>query len=66
MISSIRNYIQGSLEELRKVAWPTRHQAINSTALVLGISLAMLLVITLMDFLFSYGYDYLSNFLTAR
>jgi len=66
MIRSISNYIRDSIEELRKVAWPTRSQAINSTLLVLGISIVMLVFITALDYLFSHGYDYLSNFLTAR
>ncbi|MBI4836185.1 MAG: preprotein translocase subunit SecE [Candidatus Abawacabacteria bacterium] len=65
MIRSIHNYVSSSVEELRKVAWPTRSQAINSTIVVLSISLVMLAFIALLDFLFSNGYKYLSDFLTG-
>ena len=66
MFSRITNYVSGSIEELRKVAWPTRNQAISSTLIVLGISLVLMVFISILDFLFKNGYEYLSNFLTAR
>lgn len=66
MFSRITNYVSGSIEELRKVAWPTRNQAISSTLIVLGISLVLMVFISILDFLFQNGYEYLSNFLTAR
>lgn len=65
MIRQISNYFSSSIEELRKVAWPTRSQAINSTMLVIGISVVVMLFISLLDFLFQHGYQYLSNFLTG-
>ncbi len=58
-------YIKNSIEELRKVAWPTRKQAIDSTLIVLGITLAMTVVITLLDIGFRFGYQYISNFLAG-
>ena len=66
MIKRISNYISGSIEELRKVAWPTRNQAVRSTLLVLSISIVLLIFIGILDFAFQNGYDYLSQFLTGN
>ncbi len=39
--------------ELRKVVWPTRREAANLTALVIGISVVMGVVLGLFDYAFS-------------
>ena len=59
------NYIKNSIEELRKVAWPTRKQAVDSTLIVLGITLVSTVVITLLDAIFRYGYQWISTFLSG-
>jgi len=38
---------------MRHVNWPTRNQAINYTLLVIGISLATMLVLALADYAFT-------------
>lgn len=35
-MNAFMNYIQGSLEELRLVRWPTQQQAIRLTVIVVG------------------------------
>ena len=47
-----RQYIAEARGELRKVAWPTRHEVVNSTIIVL-------IAVTFMTALI-FGYDYLS------
>jgi len=64
-MSRLTNYVKNSIEELRKVAWPTRKQAVDSTLIVLGITLATTVVITLLDAFFRYGYQSLSTFLAG-
>lgn len=59
------NYVSDSVEELRKVAWPTRKQAIDSTLIVLGISLIAAAFITVLDVAFQHGYQYLSTVLSG-
>lgn len=52
-------YVTDSFQELRKVTWPTRNQALRLTVLVLGFCLFMALVIGVFDGLFNAGYKYL-------
>ncbi len=47
-----RQYLTEVRGELRKVAWPTRHEVVNSTIIVL-------IAVTFMTALI-FGYDYLS------
>lgn len=54
--NSIVNYFQGSYQELRKVTWPTRHQAIRLTFLVLGFCLVAAAIVGALDLVFNYGY----------
>lgn len=50
------NYLQASVEELRKVTWPTRNQAIRLTFLVLGFCIVVAILLGIMDFVFGFGY----------
>ena len=49
----IRRFIDEAWSELKKVSWPTREQVRNLTILVLGVSLAVGLYITVFDFIFT-------------
>lgn len=55
------NYLQESYQELQKVTWPTRSQAVKLTLLVLGFCLATAVVIGVLDFVFSSGHEFLLN-----
>lgn len=50
-------YVKDSVEELRKVTWPTRSQAINMIILVVVISLITGGLIAALDFGFTTGYE---------
>ena len=49
----LRRFIDESWSELKKVTWPTRPQVRNLTILVLAVSLAVGLYITVFDFIFT-------------
>ena len=49
----IRRFINEAWSELKKVTWPTREQTRNLTVLVLVISAAIGLYITVFDVLFT-------------
>lgn len=51
MNNKLVEYIKDSRLELKKVVWPTRKQAINHTALVIGFSLALAAFLGLIDFI---------------
>ena len=45
-------YFQDTGEEMRKVTWPSRDQAIRLTLIVLGTTVAAAIFLGLLDFLF--------------
>lgn len=47
-------YIKAVRAELSHVSWPSRNQAIGYTALVIGISVAVALILGGFDFVFTY------------
>ena len=50
-------YVRDSVQEIRKVTWPTRHQATNMTILVIIISIAAAAIIAGLDYVFTLGYQ---------
>ncbi len=53
MIDSVLNYFQHALEELKKVAWPSSHETLQKTILVVIISLAIAAYLGLLDYIFT-------------
>ena len=51
------DYIKGSAEEMKKVAWPTKNETKNYTLLVIGISLAVAAFLGALDYIFSFGLE---------
>jgi preprotein translocase subunit SecE len=49
----VRQFIGEVRAELRKVVWPTRREAANLTALVIAVSVAMGILLGLVDFAFA-------------
>lgn len=45
----IKEYFVSAFEEFRKVTWPTKEQAALLTAIVIGVSLVIALLIALFD-----------------
>jgi preprotein translocase subunit SecE len=51
--NAIQRYFHETIGELRKVSWPTRHEAINLTIIVLVVTVSMSAFLGFLDFLFS-------------
>lgn len=57
MANKLTNYIKGSVEEMKKVTWPTKKETKNFTLLVIGISLGTAVFLGALDFVFSFGLE---------
>jgi preprotein translocase subunit SecE len=60
--SAVLNYFQESFQEIKKVTWPTKDQAVKLTAIVFGFCLGMAILIGGLDAVFNYGYTILLNY----
>lgn len=60
-MQKIINYIKASIEEMKKVTWPTKKETYNYTLLVIFISLGVALFLGLLDLVFTKGLEYLLN-----
>ncbi len=60
-MAKLVNYIKGSIEEMKKVTWPTKKETKNYTLMVVGVSLAVAAFLGSLDFIFSYGLDFILN-----
>jgi preprotein translocase subunit SecE len=58
-VNKIITYIKASIEEMKKVAWPTRKETYNYTLLVIFISVGVALFLGVLDIIFSRGLEYL-------
>jgi len=58
---AIINYFRDSIQELKKVTWPTKYQAVRLTLIVLGFCLVSAIVIGIFDFAFNWGHLQLLN-----
>lgn len=54
-MNKLANYLKESIEELKKVTWPTKKETYNYTLLVMGVSLALALFLGALDFIFQKG-----------
>jgi preprotein translocase SecE subunit len=52
-MSRFGNYIKDTRAEMAHVNWPSRQETIRFTALVIGVSLGVALLLGLCDFVFS-------------
>ncbi len=61
-MSNIKDYINGTVEEMRdRVSWPSFKELQNSSVLVLIGSLVFALVVGAMDFVFDSGLTWFYN-----
>jgi preprotein translocase subunit SecE len=58
-VNRIITYLKASIEEMKKVAWPTRKETYNYTLLVIFISVGVALFLGLLDLVFTKGLEYL-------
>ena len=56
-MNKIITYLKESVEELKKVTWPTKKETYNYTLLVIGISLAIAVFLGGLDYIFSQGLE---------
>ena len=59
MANALVNYVKASVEEMKKVTWPTRNEAKNYTILVIAISLGVAAFLGALDYIFAYGLNIL-------
>src|SRR5690349_665473 len=52
----LADYFETSIQEIRKVTWPTRQQAVRMTVLVIGFCLVAAIILGTVDFIFNFGY----------
>jgi preprotein translocase SecE subunit len=51
-VHKINAYIRESIEELKKVQWPSKNDTMRLTVYVIGVSLGVGLFVTLFDYIF--------------
>lgn len=54
-IKALTNYFRASIQELKKVAWPTKAETVRYSTLVIGITLAVAIAIGVLDFALTAG-----------
>jgi preprotein translocase subunit SecE len=52
-MNRVTDYFRGAWTEFRRIVWPTRRQAIEMTAIVIGISLVVAVFVGGLDYAFS-------------
>lgn len=57
------NYLKDTAAELKQVSWPTQHQAIIYTLLVIAISAFVALFVGVFDYIFTQFIDVIINVL---
>lgn len=58
-MTSLMHYINGALEELRHVRWPTRQQAVRFSMVVLAFTGVSAVLFGIVDFLLAELFEYL-------
>ena len=58
-MNKLTDYLKASIEEMKKVTWPTKKETYNYTLLVIFISLGVALFLGLLDIIFTTGLEYL-------
>jgi len=53
-MNKLVRYIKASVEEMKKVTWPTKKETYQYTLLVIGISLAIAAFLGALDYIFSF------------
>jgi len=60
-MNKIVEYIKSAITEMKQVTWPTRKETYNYTLLVIGISLAIMVFLGLLDSAFNQGLQLIIN-----
>ncbi|MBU1160657.1 MAG: preprotein translocase subunit SecE [Patescibacteria group bacterium] len=59
MFTKLKNYIKASIEEMKKVVWPSKKETYHYVALVIGISLSIALFLGALDYLFTFLFAFI-------
>lgn len=54
-MEKIINYLKASIEEMKKVTWPTKKETYNHTILVIAVSLGVAAFLGALDYIFNLG-----------
>ncbi|MEK7193974.1 MAG: preprotein translocase subunit SecE [Patescibacteria group bacterium] len=54
MLDRFKSYLYESIQEFRRVNWPTRKETIRLTLIVIGLSLTVAIYLGLLDSIFVY------------
>jgi len=60
-MNKLKNYLQESLTEMKKVTWPSKKETYNYTVLVIAISIGVAIFLVILDYIFSTGFQFLIN-----
>ncbi|MCB9815201.1 preprotein translocase subunit SecE [Candidatus Nomurabacteria bacterium] len=60
-MDKLTKYFHDTAAELKQVSWPTQHQAMLYTALVIGISFIVAMFVGAFDYIFSQGINFIVN-----
>ncbi len=60
-MNKLIDYLKASIEEMKKVTWPTKKETYNYTLLVVGISLSVALFLGALDFIFTWVLQFIIN-----
>jgi preprotein translocase subunit SecE len=52
-----KNYVKGSISEMKKVVWPTKKQTINYSMIVIAMSLGTAIFFGFLDYFFNMGLE---------
>ena len=61
IVQNLKSYFVASYAEMKKVTWPTKHQTINYSLLVIGLSVSMALFFAVLDYVLNLGVTSLLN-----
>lgn len=59
MIETVKTFVYESFQELKKVTWPTRKEIIGSSLVVLVVSLILMSMTALVDWLIRLGMGFI-------
>lgn len=58
-MNKLTNYVKESVDEMKKVTWPTKKETYNYTLLVIGLSIGVALFLGAWDLIFKQGFEFL-------
>ncbi|PIR47631.1 preprotein translocase subunit SecE [Candidatus Uhrbacteria bacterium CG10_big_fil_rev_8_21_14_0_10_50_16] len=53
LVARLRDYVRDSIEESKKITWPTRKETMRYSALVIGITLLVAAFFGVLDYIFT-------------